>query len=352
MQHLLLYCRPGFENECAAEIQAQTTALDLPGYVKAKPETGYAVFTPYETDSAAELAQRLSFRRLIFARQLLVSTGLLADLPITDRIGPILATLERLAERISDVWLETADTNDGKTLSTFCRKLTPPLRQALQQSGRLQPQQPELPRLHLFFLSATAVYPALSWPDNSSPWLMGIPRLRLPRSAPSRSALKLEEALHHFLTPAERKRRLAPGMQAVDLGAAPGGWSWLLTRRHMQVTAVDNGPLDRALLDSGLVTHRRADGFRYRPPRPVDWLVCDMVEQPARIARLVAQWLARGDCRASIFNLKLPMKKRYAESERCAAIIADTLKQQPHELMFKQLYHDREEITGYLRVLA
>jgi 23S rRNA (cytidine2498-2'-O)-methyltransferase len=43
------------------------------------------------------------------------------------------------------------------------------------------------------------------------------------------------------------------------------------------------------------------------------------------------------------------MKKRYAEVERCAAIIRDALERRRlrHVLALKQLYHDREEITGY-----
>jgi 23S rRNA (cytidine2498-2'-O)-methyltransferase len=78
-------------------------------------------------------------------------------------------------------------------------------------------------------------------------------------------------------------------------------------------------------------------------------MVCDIVLQPSRIAALVAAWVADGACRRTIFNLKLPMKKRYAEVERCAALIGDVLSRRRlrHMLRFKQLYHDREEITGY-----
>jgi hypothetical protein len=85
----------------------------------------------------------------------------------------------------------------------------------------------------------------------------------------------------------ERQRLLQPGMRAVDLGAAPGGWTWVLTRHHVQVSAIDNGPLAAHVMDTGLVTHVRADGFRWRPAKTVDWLVCDMVEQPIRVATLI-----------------------------------------------------------------
>jgi len=44
------------------------------------------------------------------------------------------------------------------------------------------------------------------------------------------------------------------------------------------------------------------------------------------------------------------MKKRYDEVWRCAAIIRDALARArvPHTLLLRQLYHDREEVTGYL----
>ena len=61
------------------------------------------------------------------------------------------------------------------------------------------------------------------------------------------------------------------------------------------------------------------------PKRPVDWLVCDIVWQPATIASLVARWIGDGRARHAIFNLKLPMKKRYDEVRRCEALIRDAL---------------------------
>ncbi|WP_285527584.1 SAM-dependent methyltransferase, partial [Escherichia coli] len=50
---------------------------------------------------------------------------------------------------------------------------------------------------------------------------------------------------------------------AVDLGAAPGGWTWQLVNREMRVTAVDNGPMAENLMYSGLVDHQKVDGYQY-----------------------------------------------------------------------------------------
>jgi hypothetical protein len=76
----------------------------------------------------------------------------------------------------------------------------------------------------------------------------------------------------------------------------------------------------------------------------VDWLVCDMVEKPARVVELVVQWFASGWCRAAIFNLKLPMKRRFqAWAEARLALTAAV--GASYAVRARQLYHDREEIT-------
>ena len=343
---VLLYCRSGFEKECAAEIIHRAAALGAPGYVRTEADSGYVTFFPLEGDGLDALKRGLRFDDLIFARQWVFSAGLCDKLPTDDRITPLLEAAKGLAPRFSDVVLETADTNEAKALSVFVRKFAAPFRRALERAEWLGA--PGLPKLHIFFLSATSAYVGMSQPGNASPWPMGIPRLKFPRGAPSRSTLKLDEAFQVFVNDPEQDLR--PGMTAVDLGAAPGGWTYQLVRRHIRTIAVDNGRLDASLLESGIVEHLQADGFRYRPAKPVDWLVCDMVEQPSRIAALVADWLSQGLCRHAIFNLKLPMKKRYEAVMDGLALVEERLigANVRYRLSCKQLYHDRAEVTGYV----
>lgn len=352
LTHLILYCRAGFENECAAEIADTAAALGVSGFCKAKADSGYVQYVPHDPQQSARLAA-ISVRALVFARQVVCVGEFLTQLPVHDRLHALLPAIERLGRRFADLRLETADTNDAKALNTFCRKFAGPLRQALTKQGIAVDDHGNAAgacNLHLFFLSSSAVHVGWSDPAPASPWLMGIPRLKFPAGAPSRSTLKLEEAFFCFLSETQRAGKLRAGMSAVDLGAAPGGWSWQLVKRGLHVTAVDNGPMDATLMASGLVEHLRVDGFRYRPPKPVDWLVCDIVEQPSRIAALVGRWLAQGDCRNAVFNLKLPMKKRYEAVQQCGEIIEAALagSAAANKPRFKQLYHDREEVTGYV----
>ncbi|HAG18642.1 MAG TPA: 23S rRNA (cytidine(2498)-2'-O)-methyltransferase RlmM, partial [Pseudomonas sp.] len=318
MNTLLLHCRPGFEGEVCAEISEHAAILEVAGYAKARPDSACAEFICSEAGGAEKLMRRLRFAELIFPRQW--ARGDYLQLPETDRISVLLAHLADYPV-CSSLWLEVLDTNDGKELSNFCRKFEAPLRKALVKAGRLD-EQGKGPRLLLTFKSGREVFVGIAEANNSALWPMGIPRLKFPRQAPSRSTLKLEEAWHHFIPREQWDTRLAAGMTGVDLGAAPGGWTWQLVNRHIKVSAVDNGPMNADLMDSGLVEHFRADGFTFRPKRPVDWMVCDIVEKPARNAALLETWIGEGLCREAVVNLKLPMKQRYAEVKRLLERIA------------------------------
>ena len=340
---LLLQCRAGFEKECAQEIIATASAMGVDGFVKAKPDSGYAVFRAHEDARGVELGENLPFDHLVFPRQAARVGELLADLPEGDRVTPIVAAALALGTAFSALWIETPDTNDGKALASLTRPLAVHLERGLAKAGVVL-DAPNAPRLHVFFVGGRACYVGTSDPARSSPWPMGIVRLRMPSQAPSRSTLKLAEAFLLLVG----ARDFPPALTAVDLGASPGGWTWQLVHRGFMVTAVDNGVMDERLLESGQVRHRRDDGFHYRPPEPVDWMVCDMVESPSRIAQLAARWIAEGWCRETVFNLKLPMKKRWEEVLRCREILDQALGGGGYFLRMKHLYHDREEVTAYL----
>ena len=343
MAGLLCYCRAGFEPELAAELTERAAQAGFAGYARTERESGFVVFACDEADA---LSRAIPFAALIFARQKL---RLLADLPALDprdRIAPMLAALPPDI-RYGQLVMEHPDSDAGKPLAGLARSLGNALRPALRTAGILaREDNPRLQRLHVCLLEGNHALLASSDPDDSAPWPLGIPRLRMHADAPSRSALKLEEALLVLLDDGQRAALLRDGMRAADLGAAPGGWTWVLTRHGLRVQAIDNGPLRAHVLDSGRVEHLRADGFSWQPQQPLDWMVCDMVEQPRRVAERMATWFREGWCRHAIFNLKLPMKKRWAETRSCLDLFAQQ-SGRALEIRARQLYHDREEITVF-----
>ncbi len=342
MTGLLAYCRQGFEPELAAELTEKAANAGFAGYARTQRNDGYVVFACEEGDA---LDRALHWRDLVFARQKLALITELRGLDPKDRITPILAALQGC--RFGDLRVEHPDSDSCKPLAGLARSFGNALRPALRKAGVLtDADDPRLPRLHVVFVQGDHVFLASARTRDSSPWPLGIPRLKLLPDAPSRSALKLEEALLVLLDEDERARLVQPGMTAADLGAAPGGWTWVLTREHLRISSVDNGPLRQHVLDTGLVEHLRADGFHWKPSQPLDWMVCDMVEQPRRVAERMATWVREGWCRHTIFNLKLPMKKRWDETRLCLDLFREQA-QRPLTVRARQLYHDREEITVF-----
>lgn len=353
MNKVALYCRSGFEKECAAEITAKAAKLAIFGFARVKEDSGYVLFECYQPEDADRLAKEIPFRELIFARQLIVVGELLKDLPPEDRVSPIVGMLHGVITNGGELRVEMPDTNESKELTKFCRKLTVPLRSAMREQRILgKRENPLRPVVHVFFIASGCCYVGFSYSNNNSKFYMGIPRLKFPSEAPSRSTLKLEEAFHVFIPADEWEERLSSGMYATDLGACPGGWTYQLVQRSMMVTAIDNGPMAPSLMNTGQVVHLREDGFRYKSTSTKNyWLVCDMVEKPAKVAALMCDWLVNGWCREAIFNLKLPMKKRYEEVSNILERIDERLKENGvnAEIFAKQLYHDREEVTVHIR---
>jgi len=357
--HWLLYCRPGFEQDCAQEAlrqarQQKPVIAEQPAIIA---DSGYVVVALNE--------QQLNYRELIFARQLIRLHHTITALPERDRLTPILSAVATLPGSFGALWLEVPDTNDGKTLSAFTRRFQPLLESALREQGRLQDdcqntvrldpstgsgRTDGMQRLHIFFPDKSSALIGSSEPHNSAAAIMGIVRQSMPAEAPSRSTLKLAEAIEVFMERSEQTRLLRQGMTAVDLGAAPGGWTWQLVRRGIRVTAVDNGPMKGVLARHPLVQHLKQDGFKYTPRKAVDWLVCDIVDKPAKVAALIGEWFAAGLAKHAIFNLKLPMKQRIAALDSALNGIRARLDEEGinYRMMAKQLYHDREEVTVFL----
>ncbi|SDG48899.1 23S rRNA (cytidine2498-2'-O)-methyltransferase [Onishia taeanensis] len=352
-QQLLLYCRPGFENDLSAEVTDKAAQLGWSGYPLATPDSGFVRFMLTGDEPANALHRDLPLESLVFARQSLVALPALEGLSRDDRLTPIIEQVVASGWSFESLWQETPDTNDGKALSGLIKALTRPLESILKKRGALR-RKAGGRRLHLYWTAGDCVQLGMSFPGNRSERLGGILRLRFPKNAPSRSTLKLEEAWHVFVPRDEWEMRLGEGMQAADLGAAPGGWTWQLVHQGMYVYAIDNGPMDKGLMATGQVDHLREDGFTWAPPNRLDWLVCDIVDKPIRVVEMVERWLVKRWCREAVFNLKLPMKQRWAEVARCLARLDDQLKSAgvAAEIRCHHLYHDREEVTVHVRLKA
>ncbi len=190
----------------------------------------------------------------------------------------------------------------------------------------------ELPKAPLGAWTLLDRHTVLASPECSSPFADGEVRfVEDTEGPPSRAYLKLWEAF--TLT----RRWPKAGEKVLDLGSAPGGWSFVLAELGADVLSVDKAPLDERVAKRPNVTHRRMSAFALDPAEigPVDWVFSDVICYPERLLKLVHRWMEAGVERF-VCTLKFQGETDHATAERFARIDGARL---------MHLSHNRHELT-------
>lgn len=204
----------------------------------------------------------------------------------------------------------------------------------------------------IVFPAAAPIAPLGSWtllapdtllasPDCTAPFPNGEARFVEDRTGPpSRAYLKLWETLCLL------RQWPAPGETCLDLGAAPGGWTWALAQLGARVVAVDKAPLDRAVAALPGVEAQQESAFALDPGAwraangRADWLFSDVIAYPARLLRLVRAWIDADAARNLVCTIKFQGETDHAAADAFAAIPdawVRHLSHNRHELMFARL---------------
>jgi 23S rRNA (cytidine2498-2'-O)-methyltransferase len=152
------------------------------------------------------------------------------------------------------------------------------------------------------------------------------------RTAPSRAYLKLWEV---FTLLGVKPGR---GNLCLDLGASPGGWTWVLQRLGASVLSIDKAPLDPSVARLPHVEERRESAFALDPRSVgrVDWLFSDVVCYPKRLLTLVRKWLDAGTARRFVCTIKFQRATDFETMREFAAIAGSRL---------LHLNHNKHELT-------
>ena len=189
------------------------------------------------------------------------------------------------------------------------------------------------PTSHLGAWTMLAHDRMLASPTQTSPFVNGEVAFVEDRvGPPSRAYLKLWEALTLCRT------WPGPGDICLDLGAAPGGWTWVLAKLGATVTAIDKAPLAPAIAALPNVTTRQESAFALDPAseQPVDWLVCDVIAYPERLLTLIRAWIASGRAKNIVCTLKFQAATDHESAEAFAAIEGGQV---------RHLFHNKHELT-------
>ncbi|WP_159883497.1 SAM-dependent methyltransferase [Paenibacillus puerhi] len=208
----------------------------------------------------------------------------------------------------------------------------------LEQEYGLRPVVRESDWILSVYMTRGRLYAGITRPEqNISDWSGGAVRFRKEEGQVSRAKFKLLEAELAFGLDFHSYR------QALDIGAAPGGWTSLLLERGLAVTAVDPAKLDPSLLGHPRLTYlaKKADEVKFEPGK-FDLLVCDMSWSHRQMAKLVlqlAEALQSGG--TAIITVKLMHKKAFQSIREVEEDLSGAFTLQKA----KQLFHNRDELT-------
>lgn len=186
------------------------------------------------------------------------------------------------------------------------------------------------PASHLGAWTLLAPNRLLASPTKTSPFPNGECRFEEDHiGPPSRAYLKLWEAC--TLLGAWPQ----PGEACLDLGAAPGGWTWAIGTLSAGVTAIDKARLDPRVTALPSVAWREGSAFALEPER-VDWLFSDIIAYPDRLLALVRRWIDSGLAGRIVCTVKFQGATDHEAVAAFAAIPGGRL---------MHLFHNKHELT-------
>lgn len=133
---------------------------------------------------------------------------------------------------------------------------------------------------------------------------------------PGRAYLKLWESFTRL------GKHPQPGELCLDLGAAPGSWTWVLAGLGCRIFSIDKALLASPLLHLPNVNHCLGSGFGLTPQDTgqVDWLFSDMICYPAKLLTFIQKWIKAKAMRRALCTLKFQAETDHATAAEFARI--------------------------------
>ncbi|MBL7664078.1 MAG: hypothetical protein JNM93_03005 [Bacteriovoracaceae bacterium] len=168
------------------------------------------------------------------------------------------------------------------------------------------------------------------------PFPLGVVEFSATKEPPSRAYLKLWE----FLSLSQAS--LSDIQNTLDVGSAPGGWTWVLADFSQKVFSVDKADLDASILKNKKVKYLNQSAFALKPEEigPIDWFCSDIICYPDKLYQLVQNWMASSLVKNFVCTIKFQGETDFEAIEKFAAIPGSSV---------QHLYHNKHELTWSLQ---
>lgn len=215
-----------------------------------------------------------------------------------------------------------------------------------RRAALIQEQLPYLSKKPLPFPTPLPTLPLGSWTLLDKNTLLASPHCSSPfpngqilfeeckEGPPSRAYLKLWEAL--TLMGVYPKQ----GEKCLEIGASPGGWTWVLAQLGAEVTCIDRSELAPHITALPNVHFTAGNAFNMTPANtgPVDWIFSDVACYPEKLLDWVNLWLESGLCKHFVCTLKFQTGYNPAIVDQFAKIPGSKI---------LHLSHNKHELTWF-----
>lgn len=152
---------------------------------------------------------------------------------------------------------------------------------------------------------------------------------------PSRAYLKLWEFFTIY------RPEIAQGTQVIDMGSAPGGWTWVLAELGLKVISVDKADLDSKIKKLPHVNHLQESAFGLDPKSfpEVVWFFSDIICYPEKLLELIKKWIEQSNVKNFVCTIKFQGNADFKIIDAFSAIPKSKI---------VHLYHNKHEVTWWL----
>ena len=330
-----------YVSQALNEIKGSSEALKNAGLKYIGGAVGGFQLAEFET-GRTELVSAIKSAELVFVRHCCTYEY---EYEIQVDTEPISELADLLIKRMGDNPDLTAFSIQGRAFEQKEKALLDSIREELEEKllseGKtLEVKYPE--QIISLYLKDNVLMAGVGLPsENLSRWSGGMAHYKQETWEVSRSMYKLMEAFEVF------QITTAGGEKVLDLGASPGGWSSVMMRRGMRVTAVDTEEMSEKIKDQKALEFIKANIEEVDLGDKVfDILVSDMSLNATKMAKAfcrAAKWLK--DDGYAVVTVKLSADKPVKSLTDVKKIYSEIFE----ILGCKQLFHNREEVTLYLK---
>lgn len=159
---------------------------------------------------------------------------------------------------------------------------------------------------------------------------------------PNRAYLKLWEIMLVYFHLFDLKYEELTKMNCLEVGASPGGWTWILSQMFEKVYAIDRTELSPKIAKKRNIQFSSGDAFGLNPMDYLDvkWFFSDLICTPEKLEEYIEKWIDQSRVEYFVCTLKFKGEIRFDFLDRFQkkmSVFGNS--------NLQHLYHNKNEVT-------